>query len=705
MQILKLTNITKQFDLNNKEKFTALRNISLSFPNKGLFSIVGKSGCGKSTLLNIIAGLDVPTSGSYIFLGDDISSLDKKGREVFLNKRIGMIFQHYYLLEDYDVLFNITLPMLIGGTRYKTAIKEAKKLLKGIGFKEEYYAKKVKNLSGGEKQRVAILRSLINSPSLLLADEPTGALDSENSVLIMEMLKKISSKKLVIIVSHNKELVSQYSDYIIEMKDGEIVNRRKINDIANDGAPITTIKQRKGKHWVQRIALNNLKKRFLRNIFSILALSISLVATTLVIGFSKNASNAITKEGKKRIDYGVLTIAKEESYDLSGTLISLVQQSRPSEEDVIKLKKTNNKFIYTNNYDLLLNMNSRIFYKEKELEEIILRPIYDFSSTSFDPVLLLEGKIPNQYSFQDVLINKKAFELLKNYSKIHPINQTINLKSFYETSYYTFNEENAVINDTFVLDKDFNISGVVDELDFLSSPIVYYSYKGFINLISDIPINNLSTYLNRKYTWKERVDNVSDNDELSSYSIRAFLKNHKDNDYLSSYVSKFKTTNDLVATSLALTVEDSLSSLVDAASKGMSMFLVIAIIGVVLIIGILSFFSYSEDHRNSAILSALGASHNSIISIYLFENISIGILGYLLSILLTFPFLNLAKTLLYKYLGLARMIDFPHQLLTRFKYDYLFVLLIGMLLIVIISTYVPILFSKKISISKELRDE
>lgn len=705
MNLIKLDNVTKQFDLNNKEKFTALKDISLVLPNKGLVSIVGKSGCGKSTLLNILAGLDNPTSGRYIFNGDDMSNLTQKEKELFLNKRIGMVFQHYYLLEDFDVMFNIILPLLISGTRYTSAVKEAKALLDGIGFKKDYHYKKVKDLSGGEKQRVAILRSLITAPNVILADEPTGALDSENSIKIMEILRKVSNKKLVIIVSHNKELVSRYSDYIVEMKDGEIINRHKINKIEGEGTPITFTKMHKGKTWVERIALSNLRKRFFRNIVSILSLAISLVATTLVIGFSKNATAAISKEGKKRIDYGVLTIAKEESFDLSGTLISLVQQSRPSIEKVNILKKTNNKFKYTNNYDILMNMNSSCSYFDNELDDLLFRPIYNFSSPSFDHSLLLDGNIPPSSSFQHVLINKKALELLKKSSKLYPINQTLRYKSFYESSYYTFDEANSVINDTFVLNKDFTISGVVDELDFLSTPIVYYSYEGFIRYLSDTKLNNLSSYYESDYTWKDRIDNVGDGDDLSSYSIRAFLKDYHDNDKLSSYISSIKDKNDLTATSLALTVEDSLTSLVDAASKGMSLFLIIAIIGVTLIIGILSFFSYTEDHRSSAILSSLGASHNSIVSVYLFENVLVGLLSYILSILLSFPFIKLADYLLNKYLGLNEMISFPYYLLSKFKIDYLLLLLIGMLLVVALSTFIPIKFSKKISISKELRDE
>ena len=704
MTLIELADITKTFTLSDKNKFTALKNINLKLPNVGLISIVGKSGCGKSTLLNIMAGLDKPTSGKYLFFKDNISDYKDKELEIFLNKRIGIIFQHYHLLEDKDVLFNISLPMLISGSSYKAARKEAITLLEGINFDKNYYHKKVKDLSGGEKQRVAILRALINSPNVLFADEPTGALDSENSLRIMEILKRASKKKLVVIVSHNKELVEKYSDRIIYMKEGQIVADEIINKNKIEGIPRTSSKMRHGEYWVEKIALGTLKKRFFRNIFSILSLSICLIATTLVLGFSLSSPKAIEKEAKKRLDYGVISISKEEKSDLEGTLISLVQESRPKEEEINKLKWTNNKILYLNNYENLLLANSTFTYEEKELEDILFRPIYNFSSSYIDHSLLTKGKIPATNSFDEILINKKAFELLEKSSKINPIGSVISFSSFYETSYYTFDSENTVIKDTFTFSKEFKVLGVVDELDFLSSPTIYYNYESYVTFLNDTLLNNLSSYFNEDYSWKRRIDEAGENDELSGYSIKGFVKNHKHNIYLSSYIKGIDDTG-LKATSLALTVENSLMQLVDASSKGMSIFLIIAVLGVVLIIGILSFFSYTQDKKQSAILSSLGASRKSISSIYLFENIIVGIFSFLLSILLSLPLIKLANYIIYKFIGIANVVNYPTHVITNMKYDYPFILLFGMFLVVILSTLLPIAFSKKISISKELKDE
>lgn len=705
MYLLNLNNITKNYDLGNNTKFTALSNVSLTFPHHGLISIVGKSGCGKSTLLNIIAGIDKCSSGDYHFYKRDMSEVKKEELELFLNRRIGFVFQHYYLLEDYSVIFNIALPLLIGGTSYKNARREAITLLEGIGFNPLYYDKKVKDLSGGEKQRVAILRSLITSPNVILADEPTGALDSKNSMLIMDILKQASKKKLVIVVSHNKELVSKYSDRIIEMREGRIINDQVINKISNEELPLVEVKNRKPKYWVEKIAITNIKKRFFRNLFSVISLSICLVATTLVLGFSLASGTAINKEAKKRLDYGVISISKEDKQDLEGTLLSLVQESRPNREEIQNLKKTNNNFIYMNNYELLLNANQTIRYESKEVDEILMRPVYNFGNYSIDQSLLIKGNIPEMIgSFSEVLINKKALEIIENKSKILPIGNKLHIKSFYEFNYYTFDTNNLIITDTFALDKEFTIIGVVDELDFMATPTIYYSYQGYVNFLNDNYLNNLSSYSKKNISWKMQIDEAGDNDELSSYSIKGFLKNQDEKEQLKGYVEEINQS-ELTATSLALTVEESLMQLVDASSKGMMIFLAIGLLGVVLIIGMLSFFSYTQDKKQSAILSCLGASRSSILSIYLFENVAVGFLSFFISTFISFPIIKLVNFLLGKYVGISDMVSFPMYILSNSNYDYLLLLLVGMLIVVILSTYIPILFSKKISIIKELRDE
>ena len=705
MELIKLVNVSKRYTTSNNRSFLALRNINLSLPSSGFISILGKSGCGKSTLLNIIGLLDDVSSGQYYFNNRDVSKLSHLEKEEYLNKKIGIVFQHYQLIEDKDVMFNITLPMLISGARESEAEIDAKTLLEGIKLDEELYHKKTSNLSGGEKQRVAILRALINGPQILLCDEPTGALDSTNSKKIMEILKKVSKKKLVLMVSHDEDLVKEYSDRIITLKDGMIISDEQVNEINDKGIPIVNdISRRKKDKWIEQISLHNFKKRVKTNIFSILSLSISLIAAILIGGFARYSSEAISIESKKKIDYGSLTISKEEKTEIEGSIISLVQQSRPSISEVNNLKDNYSEFIYTNNYDVLIPSGSEIKFNDVKLDQLLIKPIYSYLSPNINSSLLIKGSIPDKDSFDEILINKQAYEYILSETKKESLNNEISINYEYESIYYTFDAQNSVIRDIYSLSKNLKIVGVVDEVDFLSSPTIYFSYKSFINYLKGYLLNNLSTYFNRDISWKERIDTCSDNDELSNYSVRAFLKDYKDNSSLKKYIEEI-SIDGLQATSLALTVEDSLADLIKASTTGMELFLGISIAGIILILGIISYFSYSQDRKRSAILSALGASRGDIAKMYLYENLLIGLFAYFVTIILSFPLTLLTNKTVKKITSLDNLVRTPYYLFTSFKYDYLVILLLGIIFIILISTFLPILFSKKISISKELRDE
>ena len=203
MSFLRLSNASRKYTLDDEKEVIALNDVSINFPETGLIAIVGKSGSGKSTIINLISLLDKPTSGSVYFNDKEINKWNQKKKDYYHNQNIGIVFQHYNLLENETVLFNIMLPMLISGKSAKHAERDAIKLCESISFDSGLYHHKCKDLSGGEKERVAVLRALANDPPIILADEPTGALDSKNSILIMNILKDCSKSKLVILVSHN----------------------------------------------------------------------------------------------------------------------------------------------------------------------------------------------------------------------------------------------------------------------------------------------------------------------------------------------------------------------------------------------------------------------------------------------------------------------------------------------------------------------
>ena len=220
--MLELKNITKTYKTEGFSQ-TALKSVSVSFRENEFAAILGPSGSGKTTLLNIIGGLDHYDSGDLIINGTSTKKYKDSNWDSYRNHRVGFVFQNYNLITHQTILNNVRLALTLSGISRKEAIKRSKKALKDVGL-EDHINKKPNQLSGGQMQRVAIARALVNDPDILLADEPTGALDSETSIQIMDLLKKIAKKKLVIMVTHNPELAEEYANRIINLKDGKITS-------------------------------------------------------------------------------------------------------------------------------------------------------------------------------------------------------------------------------------------------------------------------------------------------------------------------------------------------------------------------------------------------------------------------------------------------------------------------------------------------
>jgi lipoprotein-releasing system ATP-binding protein len=226
--ILKANNITKSFRSNEKVTLQILKSVSLEVEEKKISVIIGASGAGKSTLLHILGGLDKPDSGDVIFNDNNIYNLSDDKLADFRNNNIGFVFQFHHLLPEFTALENIMLPQMINGISEKQAGIRAKDLLNEIGLVDRANHKPAE-LSGGEQQRVAVGRALANDPELILADEPTGNLDSQNSIILQEIFINLKSKlnKTFIIVTHNKELMN-IGDNLFEMKDGTIYKNNRL---------------------------------------------------------------------------------------------------------------------------------------------------------------------------------------------------------------------------------------------------------------------------------------------------------------------------------------------------------------------------------------------------------------------------------------------------------------------------------------------
>ena len=702
MDLIRLSHVSKKYKVEDQKEKVVLDNVSISF-SKGLVAIIGKSGSGKSTLINMISLIDNPSNGNVYYENQDINKWSNKRKALYRNKDIGIIFQHYHLLENQTALFNIILPALINGKNKKNTIENAKNLAKTLNFDEKLLNHKCSDLSGGEKERVAILRALINNPKVIIADEPTGALDSKNSLDVMKLLKEISKDRLVLLVSHNLSLVKKFADRIITIKDGKIIANEDKDSSFSIAKNKEAVKKKEKVHWINQLFLSNFKRRFKRNIISIVSLVVGLVSTMLIFGFSNGYHQSVLNSSYQQLDYGVSSFYKETSQSIEGSKMSLVQMNRPSLEEMVDLDNTLDAFYIEPNTDALLPKFPLIKSGEERLDKISYNQVYSFTDLTTDASLLIKGVIPSIDSLYDVVINENAYKYLRDIFKSDPLDTTLNIYSDYEYHYYTEDELNPVITDYFVYEKNIHIVGVVKDFQFLATPKIYYPYVSLKELLGEYLLNNLSASVNRDVSWLEIIENSYGGEAISSYSYRLFLKDINQKNNLRNIVDNIEEPYKI--DSYSLTISDSLFNLMNAASMGMELFLMIAIMGTALILGIISFSSYTDDKKISAILTCLGAERGGIFSIYLKENILVGFLSMSISMAIT-PVLNfIINNIIQKITTFKNLISVPWMSFLGVPLLFPLALISATFLICYFSTYIPLMFSKKISPKEELCDE
>lgn len=344
--MLNLINIVKNYDVGG-QKVTALKGIDIEFRKNEFVSILGPSGCGKTTLLNIIGGLDRYSSGDLIISGKSTKEYKDSDWDTYRNHTIGFVFQSYNLIPHQSVLSNVELALTLSGVRKSERKKRAQEALIKVGLGDQL-DKKPNQMSGGQMQRVAIARALVNNPEILLADEPTGALDSETSVQIMDILKEVAKDRLVIMVTHNPELAEKYSTRIIKLFDGKVVG---------DSDPIKeeiieekdNKKQKKPSMSVftaLSLSINNLFTKKARTILTSFAGSIGIIGIALILSLSSGVQIYINRVEEDTLSSYPISIEQ------TGTDISELAQSLMG-DNKSDIKKQNGK-IYSN--DIMSDM-------------------------------------------------------------------------------------------------------------------------------------------------------------------------------------------------------------------------------------------------------------------------------------------------------------------------------------------------------------
>ena len=358
--LLKLKNIKKNYVTSN-EVVKALKGINIEFRKSEFVAILGPSGCGKTTLLNIIGGLDKYTSGDLVI--DDVSTKKYKDRDwdTYRNHRIGFVFQNYNLITHQSVLANVELALTLSGVDKKNRRKKAIQVLEKVGLKDQMH-KKPNQLSGGQMQRVAIARALVNDPDIILADEPTGALDTKTSVQIMEILKDISKDKLIIMVTHNPDLAEKYATRIINLLDGEITNDTKPYNSKNDIKDGVDNNKKTSMSFItaMNLSLNNLMTKKGRTLLTAFAGSIGIIGIALILALSNGVQEYINNVEEETLTSYPITIQQE-----AVEMTDLISSIKPDEN---KTRHEDNK-IYSNDVmsEMMSTMSSKV--KSNNLEE------------------------------------------------------------------------------------------------------------------------------------------------------------------------------------------------------------------------------------------------------------------------------------------------------------------------------------------------
>ena len=501
MKLLELKDINKYYKLKGSEKFYALKHVNLSFNEGELVSIIGESGSGKSTLMNLIGGLDSNYSGELFVNGRDLKKIRKKELDKYRKNQVGFIFQSFNLINHLSVLDNVTIAMTLSNVRKRERVKRAKEILTDLGL-EKHINKKPNQLSGGQKQRVAIARALINDPEIIIADEPTGSLDSKTTMHVLDIMRNIAeSGKLVIMVTHS-EKVAACSSRVIKIADGEIINDAEVLKLQSISASEKQVNVNKQKQSLNigssiKLALVNMKEKLARNILVSIGSSIGIMSIILMLSFGNGVKTYFNNTMNNYVNPLVIEVnmpsQEDETVDLDVTTIEKPDVNAPKpfeEKDINNLSQIENVTSVEKGYtSISMGINS-LNYNGKSTNLMRIST----TSSNITASNLEEGAFPKE---GEILINKIVSDRLGG----NIIGQTVTLR--------------ILVNNK-ILNKQFTVSGIytgasADLADVMKS--VFLNYSDLEKIYSE---NN--------YKLKPNVIYLNTNSDIHTTSIKEIVK-------------------------------------------------------------------------------------------------------------------------------------------------------------------------------------
>ncbi|MDD5601579.1 MAG: ATP-binding cassette domain-containing protein [Candidatus Izemoplasmatales bacterium] len=690
--MLRLTNINKTY-ITGTFSQKALNNVSLDFRKNEFVTILGPSGCGKTTLLNIIGGLDHYDSGDLIISGKSTKEFKDLDWDMYRNNSIGFIFQSHNLIPHLNVLQNVELGLTLSGVSASERKARAIEVLDEVGLKNHLH-KRPNQLSGGESQRVAIARALANNPDVVLADEPTGSLDSVTSIQILELIKRIAQDKLVIMVTHNTELANKYANRIVRLKDGEVID---------DTNPVAEVKELKGDFSLKKTSMNfmtaivssinNIRTKLGRTILTAFAGSIGIIGIALILSLSNGLDQEISAFERETLSGYPITIttskidfermrtfnvedleaypdtdyalAYDENRLTSFFLPNLITTDYIDYVDryvkevdplgIIGIKYTHNMNLSLLRYDEGSSDYEQIY--AQQLDETPTNPgsVFGFVSRFFTQ--LPEGDVlannydliygnmpanqPNEKKFQVVLV-------VDEYNRIYQ--STLDNRLGFDTTTTTEFPFSSIVG----LDFKLYIGSYDDETSDIAEA-VDIEISGIVRIKES---SNVSLFYNGFGYDQQLVDYILDNhpEEIGSVSgIYIYPDSFEDKeelaDYLNAYNDQFSenSLSRIEYVDQAATFTSMVKGVIDTISIVLIAFAAISLVVSSIMIAIITYISVLERIKEIGVLRALGARKKDVSRVFNAENLVIGfvsgVVGIGVALLLIIPINRIIENL------------------------------------------------------------
>lgn len=662
--MLKVINLNKKFKIDANQDVEIIHNLSFSIDDFGMYFIIGKSGSGKTTLLNILEGILRPDSGKLIFNNKDIYKMSNSARNKYLKNEIGIIFQSYNLINYLTVKENIKLSKLIKGVKDDSYIEQ---LIKEFKLKS-LLQQKVSTLSGGEKQRVAILRSIINKPSLILCDEPTGALDEENSEIILNTLNTLANNAIVLIVTHNERIIEKYGGKYFVLRDKKIYQEFDKKEIIKRRLNDKKLKNKLG--FARFLSKKHTKLHAKKNMITMFSMTFMILILMMTLSFYDGLKEAKYKILSSYINENVFKISKIFVENGNNEHLSILRKEAPTEKEI---------------HD----------YLKKSLEYEILENLdYFFLS----PEIIINNNKYNDIKFLPYIKNRNntAYYANRTFFEKYENKEINSYKLKFKKTHSILNEQTFELEEKqFLFETDIKISAIVDEFKYLNIPTIYYPYFMYQEILINQKIENENNSKIESSSWFNLLINAKSSDEITSYNklisvsdpnkIYAFINNSNEKN------ANLKIEND------NLTLVNSFLELSNSLFVGIQFFLAISIICNIFLIGFVTFSSFISHRKDIAILRVLGASENDVVEVFVIEQLLISLFAItfsIMSFLISRYWLN----------SLLSSIFISDSIIDVNILQILFISLITLISVAFFSS-LPLKLTKRIDIAKELKEE